>query len=297
MKALKIFSISILVCVVSSGIAQTYYVNSDNGLNLRKGPGASFETVMSLPGGSKLKVINSENEKWWEVEYKGNKGYVSAKYLIDNPGNSAKPKKIENYTVSDSGSKRNSSAGGDKSWAIGVRLGDPIGLTVKKYMSKSALELNLGFTHIFRGKGYYDDDFKGRYDANKLGYKDFQYIGHKASIPFGIQVHYLFRMQINKVAEEDTRGLEWYFGFGLQFRYQSYTYDYRYKLEGSPNWIYASGARVANIDVGPDGVIGLEYSFAELPISVFVDATLFVEFADNPVRIWPQGGIGGRYNF
>ena len=78
---------------------------------------------------------------------------------------------------------------------------------------------------------------------------------------------------------------------------QTYTFDYRYKLFGSPEWYYAEGDRVTDIDIGADGVIGLEYTFNKIPLSLFVDATLFMEIVDQPFRFWFQGGIGARYNF
>ena len=182
-------------------------------------------------------------------------------------------------------------------WGIGIRLGDPSGITLKKYMDGKAFELSVGRSHVFNGKGYYDNRFNDWYYDKKFGYKDFQYSGFKSSTPISIQFHYLIQKGINKIADDDISGLEWYFGFGGQIRSQSYTYDYRYKLEGDSEWFYAEGEKVTDIDIGADGVIGLEYTFKNAPISVFVDATLFMEIIDNPFLFWFQGGIGGRYRF
>src|SRR5690606_3855269 len=131
----------------------------------------------------------------------------------------------------------------------------------------------------------------------KFGYSDFQYRGYSASTPIGVQVHYLFRKSINTVADEQISGLEWYYGFGGQFRYQTYTYDYRYKLSGDPNWYYEAGERVTDVDIGVDGVIGLEYTVEDAPVSVFLDATLFMEVLDDPFLFRMQAGVGARYNF
>jgi len=54
---------------------------------------------------------------------------------------------------------------------------------------------------------------------------------------------------------------------------------------------------IPEFDVGGDAVIGLEYLFSGAPISVFADVNIFVEIFDNIFLFWPQGGIGGRYNF
>lgn len=184
-----------------------------------------------------------------------------------------------------------------QNFGIGVRFGDPSGITVKKYFAKSALELSVGRTYWLYHRGWYDRRFVAWYDEQKFGYKEFQYIGYSASPPIGVQLHYLIRKPISSVGEETTSGLEWYFGFGGQVRYQTFFFDYRYKLEGSPDWFYATGGRVTDLDIGPDGVIGLEYIFHEVPLAVFLDATLFMEIVDAPFIFWFQGGIGGRYNF
>jgi len=182
-------------------------------------------------------------------------------------------------------------------WGIGIRLGDPSGITIKKYMGNKAFELNVGRTHMFYGKGYYNNRFNSWYDDNKFGYKAFQYLGYKASVPIGVQLHFLIHKGISEVLEEDVSGLTWYYGIGGQFRSQNYTYDYRYKIEGSPDWFYSTGERVKDIDIGVDGIIGLEYIFEDAPVAIFIDAVLFMEIVDDPFLFWGQGGFGVRYNF
>lgn len=186
---------------------------------------------------------------------------------------------------------------GQKNWGLGVRLGDPSGLTLKKYMTKTALELNVGRTNWLYGDGWYNNRFGVWYRDQNLGYTDFQYLGYQTSVPVSVQLHYLFRRGINKVAEQEVNGLEWYLGFGAQFAYQSYTYDYRYKRAGDPYWYYARGGHVTDVDFGGDGVVGLEYSFKEVPLSIFLDMTLFMEVVDDPILFNFQGGTGLRYNF
>ncbi len=180
---------------------------------------------------------------------------------------------------------------------IGIRAGDPSGITIKKYFSKNALELNIGRTQLWNRNGWYDNRFDYWYKNKNYGYEDFQYLGYRGSVPLSVQLHYLFQNKISKLGTREVNGLDWYFGIGGQFRYQTYTFDYRYKLQGNNEWFYATGERVTDIDLGVDGVLGLEYKFQNVPLSVFTDVTLFMEVVDSPFIFWYQAGLGIRYNF
>ena len=92
-------------------------------------------------------------------------------------------------------------------------------------------------------------------------------------------------------------GLNWYYGIGGQVRTQRYYFDYQYKVDGNNGWHDGRGEYVTDLDLGADGVLGLEYRFQKVPVSIFTDATLFMEVADDPFVFWLQGGIGARYNY
>jgi hypothetical protein len=53
----------------------------------------------------------------------------------------------------------------------------------------------------------------------------------------------------------------------------------------------------SDIDLGLDGVVGLEYKFKNAPFSVFGEANLFMEIVDRPLYFKGQGGLGLRINF
>lgn len=184
-----------------------------------------------------------------------------------------------------------------QNWGVGVRLGDPSGLTIKKYFGSRALELNIGRTHWYYGRGWYDNRFDGWYDDNKFDYDGYEYLGYRANAGIALQLHYLWRKPIGKVAGEGVSGLEWYVGVGGQVRNQIYYYNYRYKPKGSTTWVYVDQQRVNNFDLGVDGVIGLEYRFKEIPLAVFLDVNLFMEVIDDPFIFAFQSGAGVRYNF
>ena len=183
-----------------------------------------------------------------------------------------------------------------QNWGIGFRLGDPSGLTVKKYSGNHAFELNIGRSHMFAGNDYYYRSYGRWYDGKHFGYKDHEFLDYHGTIPLGLQFHYLVQKNV-----KSATGLDWYYGIGAQLRWQTYRFDYRYKWDnGNGNgddWIYVHDERVSETDIGVDGVIGLEYKFKDAPVSLFVDGTLFMEVADDPFVFWPQFGLGARFRF
>lgn len=180
---------------------------------------------------------------------------------------------------------------------FGLRFGDPTGFTFKKYNGDKAIEISLGRTHWINGNGWYNKHYNYWYDKNYSKYSDFAYVGHRAYTPLGIQVNYLIHKDFKNSGTADLTGLKWYFGFGGSLGYQKYSYDYRYKVNGNPDWIYIERETHIDLDLGVNGVIGLEYTFEEVPISVFLDATLYMELFDQPFLFGWFSGLGGRYNF
>lgn len=174
-------------------------------------------------------------------------------------------------------------------WGIGLRLGDPTGITIKKHNDNRALELSFGSSHLFGRNDYWDSKYRDRF-SNGNYCNNCKYLGYKRSIPIGVQFHYLFLKKIHEV--KGSQALEWYYGFGAQLSFQ--TYYFKYKMNGV---IYDTGDRTVDIDFGGDVVIGLEYLFPDVPFSVFLDLTLFIEVVDDPFVPWYMGGFGGRYNF
>ena len=55
--------------------------------------------------------------------------------------------------------------------------------------------------------------------------------------------------------------------------------------------------RDTGVDLGADGVLGLEYTFRNAPLNLFMDGTLCMEIVDDPFWFRGQFGIGARYLF
>ncbi|QZE15294.1 SH3 domain-containing protein [Halosquirtibacter laminarini] len=296
--------------------AQTiYYVKASQGLNLRRGPSSNYGVVRSIPPKGKVRVMEQNSNGWWKVTYNGQEGYVSSKYLTEdkskatssNRKNTTSSKRSNGHssnsrnTNSNRNNRSSNSHASDYDWGVGVRLGDPSGVTIKKELQGHALELSVGSTYVLSGKKYddryYNDHFNDWYHDMNYHYDDFQYIGYDISTPIAVQLHYLTQKDIHRLGDNAVRGLSWYYGFGGQFRFQTYTYDYRYKVHGDKTWYYTTGDKETDIDFGVDGVIGLEYTFSNAPISIFMDFTTMIEVFDNPFQFWFQGGLGVRYRF
>ncbi|HSZ71971.1 MAG TPA: hypothetical protein VK750_04800 [Cytophagaceae bacterium] len=169
----------------------------------------------------------------------------------------------------------------EKNMAIGVRLGDPTGVTFKKYLgTKAALEFNAGIPTFLFGGYDYSYDYDHHYYQNG-------YYGYGHDRPFGLafQAHYTRLFDIKPVT-----GLQWYAGGGLQMRTISYKYYY-YDVNG----FYRSD-RATYVQFGIDALGGAEYTFKDAPFSVFADLNFYINFVNNP-GLYVQPGVGGRFNF
>lgn len=165
----------------------------------------------------------------------------------------------------------------DRDWAVGLRLGDPAGINVRKYMgSNNALELNLGNTGMFYG---------GR--SRAYSYKG--YGGYRGS-GLALQVNYIWQNPISSVD-----GLEWYWGLGGQLSSRRFYYldDEFYKKYS----FRSAGYYETRASLGATGVIGLEWMIPDTPVSLFTDLGLYLEIVPAPFWLNVPVGIGGRFNF
>jgi hypothetical protein len=174
-------------------------------------------------------------------------------------------------------------------WGAGLRFGDPTGISIKKYGAKAAVEFNMGRTYNLYYHNYEKDFYRyDQYDNRGI----YVYDKYTVQAPIAVQLHIMKQKKI-----KDIKGMDWYIGAGPQFRSQRLEYFYKEKYGPDKNdWRYTSAVH-RNIDLGVDGVIGLEYSFADMPLSIAADATIFMEIFDDPFIPWGQMGVALRYNF
>jgi hypothetical protein len=156
-----------------------------------------------------------------------------------------------------------------ENWAVGLRLGDPSGVNLRKYFSnENALDINIGSSGYYynRGRRYRD-----RY---------YEYGG------VTLQANYVWQQDIYSVD-----GLQWYYGLGGQLGSRRY---YDYEFYNRNRYI---GGYTRSLAIGATGVVGAEYFIPDTPISVFVDASLYIEVIPLPFWLSVPIGIGGRFNF
>ena len=179
----------------------------------------------------------------------------------------------------------------DFNFGIGLRAGDPSGLSFKYYYSDDVnYEVNLGRTGLFATNYYYASFEK----LDRFKECECDYISYKVSDSYSIQGHYLFVYPF-----PDVEKLFWYYGVGGQFRYVTVDYNFKekvYKENNTTKW-ENQNYEYLTYDFGADAVLGVEYNLPAIPVTVFLDVNLFLELVDNPFVMRGQVGIGGRYNF
>ena len=167
---------------------------------------------------------------------------------------------------------------------IGLRIGDPVGISYKLYLQgKSAVEFNLGTVSRNSHDAYYKDSFK-----KKDKFDDFIYSDHDVDFTIVLMGRYL----IHEAFPANVEGrLDWYYGAGAQFRISKVEYQYfdEFNRIGSEN--------TTNVDFGPEAIIGMEYELQDFPIVGFGEVSLLMEIVDRPLHFRVFGAAGIRYAF
>ncbi len=167
---------------------------------------------------------------------------------------------------------------------IGIRIGDPLGITYKAYLQRrSAIELILGSVSRNNHSSYYRDSFK---KLNK--YDDFLYNSHNVNFTMVLMGRYLKHESFP--AHVEGR-LDWFYGGGVQLRIAKLEYQYF----DTQNRIFTDDH--TNVDFGPEGIIGMEYEFADIPMVAFGEVSLLMELVDRPFHFAVFGAFGLRYAF
>jgi hypothetical protein len=70
-----------------------------------------------------------------------------------------------------------------------------------------------------------------------------------------------------------------------------YTYQHREAPQVTLNDQYT------DLDIGPEGVAGMDYIFEDIPLELFGEVSILTELADRPLTFRAFGGVGARFRF
>ncbi|QRR01047.1 hypothetical protein [Dyadobacter sandarakinus] len=151
-----------------------------------------------------------------------------------------------------------------ETWAVGFEVGEPIGVSIRKYGDRNALDLSVGtYIGLFKSK----DNYKVSNDD--LG-------------SVGVSVNATYLWYVPLLNERMTV----YAGPGLQVNSRRYYPNRDIKA------VYTT-----NVSLGPSGTAGLEFFFANKPASFFVEGGGYLEFIPKFFYFNPNLSIGLRHNF
>lgn len=168
---------------------------------------------------------------------------------------------------------------------IGIRVGAPMAITYKIYLPQSrAVEFGLGAL----SNGWYDNYYKKSF-ASYHKFNRYSYLSHRVRSAIYLQSRYLLQ---NEIEIEGMMGrLDWYWGLGALVKFANV--DYRYRDEAGNTLSRSS----ADFDFGPEGIVGMEYTFEDIPLTIFGEFSLMIEILDRPGILRGLSGVGVRYNF
>lgn len=152
----------------------------------------------------------------------------------------------------------------EKNWALGLRVGEPLGLNVRKYFSfgERAFDVNIG-------------TFGFMYGRVRSYNKDIIYNGA------GLMFQGIYSWHTQLFNSEKVHG---YYGFGGQINSRNRPLEI-----GNRDSFKA-------ISVGPAGAAGIEFALPQNDLAIFLDAGGYVEIAPKPFFLNPQISGGLRVN-
>ncbi|MEJ1236661.1 hypothetical protein WBG78_00950 [Chryseolinea sp. T2] len=171
--------------------------------------------------------------------------------------------------------------------SLGLRLGYPLGITFKSYIqSNHAVEFLLGTQPGNWSSNYYKKSFHKFND-----FENDTYLSHHVRSTLYLQGRYLFQYNIPVSGMEGM--LDWYWGAGAMIKFASV--QYQYHTNEPPKTPYYQ--TVTDVDFGPEFMGGMEYTFEDVPITLFGEVSVLIELVNRPFVFRGFAGVGGRLRF
>lgn len=182
---------------------------------------------------------------------------------------------------------------------FGFKVGDPVALTYKLYFRKYlsfVIDGGSASSGLYNSKHRNDFSLYSSEISVPVDYPINQafnpvYTNHQIIGEYIAEGKVLYQMQTDQL----YKGLQTYVGLGWQYRKLGIEYVYYYNYPNS-NKIGKDTLQKNKIYQGPELILGIEYSYFQIPVSAFMEITAF---RDITFTSWNrlQGGIGLRYVF
>lgn len=183
---------------------------------------------------------------------------------------------------------------------IGLKLGDPFAITYKFYPDEHfGLVADFGKASSGLYNGYFRGKFNSYVRTDTVAASDavITPITHKVKSDFIGEIKLLYHIDASKISP----GMRLYIGAGWEWKNTRLQYDYFYEAQpspGNPNPESSTGNfKVTRFTQGVQAVIGIEYSYFQLPISAFMELEYFTDVQLDPGWRRVEGGVGLRYVF
>jgi hypothetical protein len=182
---------------------------------------------------------------------------------------------------------------------LGFKLGDPFAITYKFYLDKNfAVVADVGKASSGLYSGYFREKFtEYMKDTVTISGATLSPITHKVKADLIGEVKVLYHINASALSS----GLQCYVGVGWEWKTSRITYDYVYETPGTPAQPTPSSSlgkfSVNRFTQGPQAVLGIEYSYFQIPVSAFMELEYFTDVNLDPGWARVEGGVGLRYIF
>lgn len=156
----------------------------------------------------------------------------------------------------------------DYNWAVGFRVGEPLGFNLRKYFQNGdkAFDVNVGTYGFIYNK---DRSYNG---------------GQYKTAGLMIQGHYLWHLEVFR---KDWAHV--YYGFGAQINNRNH---FKFSTAVNP----PQEVKTKKLSLGPSATAGFELKLPNQPLAFFLDGGLYVEALPSPFFLNPQISTGIRLN-
>lgn len=182
---------------------------------------------------------------------------------------------------------------------FGVKLGDPFAFTYKFYPNKNfALVADLGKVASGLYNTYYRSAFDEYVQSDTLSENaSITLITHDVKADNIGELKLLYQLDASRISP----GLQFYIGAGWEWKRTRLQYDFFYdqqpSIEDPDPETSLNKFEVTRFTQGPQGIVGIEYSYFNFPLSAFMELEYFVDAQLDPGARRVEGGVGLRYVF